>query len=142
MIVLDTTVLVYSVGADHPLRQPCRDLVRAISDRRIGATTTVEVIQELVHVRGKRRDRADAAAIGRDFADLLRPLLKVSDEDLVAGLSLYERIEGLGAFDCVLAAASARYGAAALVSADRAFSAAEDVRHVIPDAVGVAGLLG
>jgi predicted nucleic acid-binding protein len=54
MIVLDTTVLVYAVGADHSLRRPCRDLVEAIAERRIEATTTVEVIQEFVHVRGRR----------------------------------------------------------------------------------------
>lgn len=45
MIVLDTTVLVYAKGAEHPLRDPCRDLVAAIADERIAATTTAEVIQ-------------------------------------------------------------------------------------------------
>ena len=44
MIVLDTTVLVYSVGSDHPLRAPCRSLIEAIGDGEIAATTTVEVI--------------------------------------------------------------------------------------------------
>jgi uncharacterized protein len=43
VIVLDTTVLVYAVGSEHTLRQPCRDLVQAIFDRRIEATTTVGV---------------------------------------------------------------------------------------------------
>ena len=56
MIVLDTTVLVYAVGADHPLREPCQLLVRAIADGTILATTTIEVIQEFTHVRGRRRD--------------------------------------------------------------------------------------
>lgn len=47
MIVLDTTVLVYAKGAEHPLRDPCRDLVAAIADERIAATTTAEVCQML-----------------------------------------------------------------------------------------------
>lgn len=141
MIVVDTTVLVYAVGSDHALRQPCRDLVQGILDRKIEATTTVEVIQELVHVRSRRRGRADAADVGRDFADLLAPLLTVSHEDLMDGMAIYARDKHLGAFDSVLAAAAIRHGASAIVSADRGFSAGLDVRHVIPDGKGIAELL-
>jgi uncharacterized protein len=141
MIVLDTTVLVYAKGADHPLRDPCRELVQAIAERRIAATTTVEVVQEFVHVRARRRDREDAAALGRDYAELLTPLLSVTGDDLRRGLTIYERSEQLGAFDAVLAAAAAAAGARAIVSADAAFSTVGDLAHVTPDAAGVATLL-
>lgn len=141
MIVLDTTVLVYAKGADHPLREPCRELVQAIAERRIEATTTVEVIQELVHVRARRRGREDAAALGRDYAELLAPLLVPSAEDLARGLAWYERSERLGAFDAVLAAAAVGAGAHALVSADAAFADLGAIAHVAPDADGVAGML-
>jgi predicted nucleic acid-binding protein len=73
VILLDTTVLVYAKGQNHPLRDPCRELIEAVADRRIEATTSVEVIQEFVHVRARRRDRADAASLGRDYAELLSP---------------------------------------------------------------------
>jgi predicted nucleic acid-binding protein len=62
MIVLDTTVLVYAKGTDHPLRVPCRQLIQAVAERQIAATTTIEVIQEFVHMRARRRGREDAAA--------------------------------------------------------------------------------
>ena len=45
MIILDTTVLVYAVGEDHPLREPSRTIVSAIADGRLEATTTVEVVK-------------------------------------------------------------------------------------------------
>src|SRR6478672_1126812 len=106
MIVLDTTVLVYAKGADHPLRDPCRELLQAIAEREIAATTTVEVVQEFVHVRARRRGRADAAALGRDYAELLSPLLSVTSDDLAEGLAWYRRSKRLGAFDAVLAAAA------------------------------------
>lgn len=141
MIVLDTTVLVYAASDAHPLRDPCRQLVAAVAEGDLDATTTVEAIQEFVHVRARRRSRADAAALGRDYAELLSPLLTVSDQDLRAGLALFERSDALGAFDAVLAAASVRAGATALVSADRAFVEFSDVAHVFPDADGVAALL-
>jgi uncharacterized protein len=117
-------------------------VVAAIAERAVEATTTVEAIQELVHVRARRRGRADAAALGRDYAELLSPLLAVSRENLGRGLSLYERSERLGAFDAVLAAAAEAAGAEALVSADSGFAELRAVRHVVPDAPGVATLLG
>lgn len=140
MIVLDTTVLVYAVGGDHPLREPCRDLIDAIARGRLPATTTVEVLQEFTHVRARRRDREDAAHRARDYLDLLGPLLVVGEDDLAEGLRLYTRSDRLGAFDAVLAATAERANATALVSADRAFAEA-GVRHVFPDGVGVSSLL-
>ncbi|HLM85183.1 MAG TPA: type II toxin-antitoxin system VapC family toxin [Solirubrobacteraceae bacterium] len=142
MIVLDTTVLVYAKGADHPLRDPCRRLIAAIADRQIEATTTVEAIQEFVHVRARRRDRTDAAMLGSDYVELLSPLLTVTAEHLRRGLSLFEGTQRLGAFDAVLAAAAIDVNANALVSTDTAFAEAPDLPHVIPDAAGVIGLLG
>lgn len=141
MIVLDTTVLVYAKGADHALRAPCRELIAAVAAGQIEATTSVEVVQEFVHVRARRRSRMDAATLGRDYAELLAPLLTISVDDLREGLGLYESGDRLGAFDAVLAAAARTAGASALVSADAAFGAVMGLTHVVPDAAGVAGLL-
>lgn len=141
MIVLDTTVLVYAKGADHPLRDPCRRLIDAIAQGELDATTTVEVIQEFVHVRAQRRERSDAVELGCDYADLLAPLLAVEDEQLRRGLSLFEHTEPLGAFDAVLAATALDAGATALVSADGAFAHVAGLHHVVPDDAGIDDLL-
>jgi uncharacterized protein len=141
MIVLDTTVLVYAKGAAHPLRDPCRRLIDAITEGELDATSTVEVIQEFVHVRAQRRERSDAVRLGGDYADLLAPLLTVEDEHLRRGLSLFECNERLGAFDAVLAATALDVNASALVSADGAFARVAGLPHVIPDDAGVEALL-
>jgi predicted nucleic acid-binding protein len=141
VIVLDTTVLVYAKGADHPLRDPCRRLIDAIAQGKLEATSTVEVIQEFVHVRAQRRERSDAVALGGDYADLLAPLLMVDEERLRRGLALFEHNERLGAFDAVLAATAIDLDAYALVSADGAFADVPDLVHVIPDNTSVTKLL-
>ena len=82
MIILDTTVLVYAAGDEHPLKGPSRGLVGAIAEDRVEATTTVEVIQEFVHVRGRRRDRHDAADRRRELLRLLGPLISPGDAEL------------------------------------------------------------
>jgi uncharacterized protein len=141
VILLDTTVLVYAKGQNHPLRGPCRELIEAVADQRIEATTTVEVIQEFVHVRARRRDRSDAASLGRDYAQLLSPLLHPTVDDLDAGLVLFERTQALGAFDAVLAVCAARAGLRALVSADSGFAHVPEIPHVVPDRDGLSTLL-
>lgn len=141
MIVLDTTVLVYAKGADHPFRDPCRDLIAAIAAERIEATTTPGVIHEFVHIRARRRGRNDAAMLGRSYAELLAPLLTVTADHLDRGLTMFETTPSVGAFDAVLAAVAKSAGAT-LVSADRAFSDVRDITHVLPDAAGVGDLLG
>ncbi len=140
MIVLDTTVLVYATGGEHPLREPCRHLIRLLADGELRATTTVEVVQEYVHVRSRRTGRADAVLQARAYADLLGPL-QVSDEAaLRAGLDTFAAVERLGAFDAVLAAVAQSIGAYALVSADRAFTEVPGLRHVVPDEQGITQL--
>lgn len=142
MIVLDTTVLVYALGRDHALRDPCRALVEAIADGRVDATTTPEVVQEFAHVRARRTDRRDAARTAADYAELLDPLVAVQRQHLVAGLTIFERHAAVGAFDAVLCAVALEAGADALVSADRAFADVPGLNHVIPDDAGITQLLG
>jgi uncharacterized protein len=122
VIVVDTTVLVYAVGEQHPLAESSRSLVAAVGDGRIPATTTAEVIQEFVHVRSRRRSRSEAVRAGRDYAELLSPLVAVERSALERGLALFERVTELGAFDAVLAATALEAEAVGLVSADRAFA--------------------
>lgn len=138
MIVLDTTALVYAVGAEHPLRESCRALITAIGDGRVAATTTVEVLQEFAHVRARRRGRDDAADLTARFATLLSPLLTVTDADLADGLRLFRAHEQLGAFDAVLAAvAMNRDGVEGLVSADRAYARVPGLTHLDPATPGL-----
>jgi uncharacterized protein len=132
LIVLDTTVLSYAVGSDHPLREPCARLVAAIGERSVDASTTVDVVQEFAHAFARRRTRAAAAAQAQQYATLLSPLLSPGTSELLAGLRLFEQHEALDAFDGVLAATALAAGAEALVSADRAFGAIRGLRHVDP----------
>lgn len=135
MILLDTSVLVYAVGTEHPLRGACRSLIALIGEGRIAATTTVEVLQEFAQVRARRRGREDAAALTERFALLLTPLITVDQDDLLLGLREFRQHDSLGAFDAVLAAVVQRRDhVTALASADRAFSGIPGLVHLDPAA--------
>jgi uncharacterized protein len=106
--------------------------VEAVREGRLAATTTPEVIQEFAHVRARRRGRADAAHLGRQFADLLSPLLSVGRSDLHRGLRIFEEHSSLGSFDSVLAGVAQREAAEALISTDHAFGTVKGLRYVDP----------
>lgn len=131
MILLDTTVLVYAVGADHDLRLPCQRILEAHAAGTIEACTTVEVIQEFVHVRTRRRTRADAAALARHYLAALT-ILPTGSDDLERGLSLFVDFPSIGSFDAVLAAVALNRAVQALVSADHAFGTVTDLRWIDP----------
>lgn len=130
-LAIDTTVLVYAVGVEHPAREPCRWLIEAIGSGELEATTTVEVIQEFAHVRARRMGRDDAVRHARDFAELLAPLLTATELTLQAGLGLYASNEALGAFDAVFAAAAIQSNKT-VVSADAAFATLPELEHLNP----------
>lgn len=139
--MLDTTVLVYATGTHHRFRIPCRRLVDAVADGALTATTTVEVIQEFAHVRSRRRDRTEAAALAAALIDLMAPLLVVAESALRDGLATFAAGTRIGAFDAVLAAAALAAGAEAIVSADTAFAEVPGLNLVIPTDDAVTALL-
>lgn len=122
MIVLDTNVLIYAVGSDHPLRKPSQRVFDEVAAGSLPATTTADVIQEFAHIYARRRPRQDAVRQARKFAAVLSPLLEVTDAAVGPALRLFESHSGLNAFDALLAAAAIQADARALVSADRAFA--------------------
>nr|WP_234825575.1 PIN domain-containing protein [Mycolicibacter senuensis] len=67
--------------------------------------------------------------------------MSVTVDHLERGLTMFETIPSVGAFDAVLAAVAKSTGAT-LVSADGGFSDIPGITHGVPDAAGVAGLLG
>jgi predicted nucleic acid-binding protein len=140
MIVLDTTVLLYAVGAEHPLREPCRRVVTACGAGRIAGATTIMVLQEFTHFRARRRPRTDATALARAYAGLLE-MVETRPDDLNLALDLFCQHPALGAFDAVLAATALNHAAEALISADRAFGTVPGLPWVDPAGPGLNRLL-
>lgn len=141
VIVLDTNILAYAIGRDHPLREPCRRLVEEIGSRGVSASTTPDVIQEFVYLRSHRFSRRDAASFGRWYADLLTPLLVVDEQALAAGLALYGKSKRIGPIEAILAAPTLAAEAEAIVSADVGFDEIRGLKRWDPSGREVERLL-
>jgi hypothetical protein len=120
LILLDTTVLMYAVGGEHRLREPCQRVIAAQASGSIRAATTVEAVQEFAHIYSRRRGRQAAAEYSQRYVDLLE-IVEATAKDLELGLWIFGRTPELGAFDALLAAVALNHGADGLVSADGGF---------------------
>lgn len=141
MLTIDTNVLIYKSGGDHPLKAPCTRIMALIAGGQFEAMTTPEAIQEFAHIYARRRGRRTAMQLATEYADLLAPLRVSEVEHLEAGLQLWADNENLGAFDAVLAAVALDTKYATIVSADRAFASVPGLTHVFPDEAGIASLI-
>jgi predicted nucleic acid-binding protein len=124
-VILDTNVLVYAVGAEHPLRGPARRLITALRDGELQATTSVLVLQEFTYVYARRRGPEAAAGLARSYIDLLEPLIPVEQPHLMTALRLLERYD-VRPSDALLAAA-ALHTSQTIVTADKALGGVPDV---------------
>lgn len=141
MILLDTNVLIYAAGTEHPLKTPCREILRAVADERVDARVTEPCLLELLQVWARRRTRADAATLAGVYVEILGAPIGGGDEVVAEALDLFERHAGLGSVDAHLAAAARLTRARMVVTADRAFGGIGGVTARPPDHADVRAVL-
>jgi len=132
-VFVDTSVIMYAAGSDHPLREPCAAVMRAVEARRIEAVTSVEVIQEIVHwfLAIRRPDIADALA--RSTLDTFAPVLPITHALMRRVPDLARRYPGLAARDVIHVATCIHEGIPEIISTDRGFDAVTEVRRITPE---------
>jgi predicted nucleic acid-binding protein len=124
-------VFLYAVGADHPLREPCRAVLSAMDRGELAGATSAAVVQEVAHVIGRRGDRARACQVAADVGRSC-PVLDLSAEDIPLALELFERHDRLDGQDAFHAALAINRGLAAIVTPDRAFDVLDRLQRLDP----------
>ncbi len=125
---VDSSVLLYAVGNEHPMRSPCRRFLDDSANYPLHAS--VEAMQEFVFHRLRRSDRAAAVTVTQrmrstlvlhDFtADVLDQALR-----LIADTALRGR-------DAVMAASALSAGFDHIVSVDEDFDDVAVLRRIQP----------
>lgn len=128
-IWVDTSVLVFAAGGEHPMREPCRRLIAAAAAGTAELHASVEMVQEFVFHRLRRVSRADAVSQARQ-AGALCALHPFDMDVLQRALELVSA--GLGGRDAVHAATALAHGFEEIVSADRDFDAVPGLRRIDP----------
>lgn len=131
-VFIDTAVLMYSTGAAHPLRDPSRRLLARVARGDVDATTSTEVIQEILHRYSRIGRPGDGAALARASMDLLAPVLPITHALMRRLPDLIERYPRLAARDLVHVATCQHEGITEIVSPDRGFDEVPDLRRIDP----------
>jgi len=124
VIFVDTNVLMYAVGKEHPLREEAREFfINAVESREV-LVSSAETIQELLHAflpvgREATLDAALNLARGR-----LAQVWPVEVEDVFLARTLVDRHPGLGARDLLHLASCQRRQVKRIKTFDRALAAA------------------
>jgi predicted nucleic acid-binding protein len=132
-VFLDTAVLVYAIGGEHPLRDPCRSLLRAVGAGEVDAVTSALAVQELLHQRARRLgDRGVAVDQVRPLLDALT-IVPIDPAAARLALDLYAGSDLLDAADALHAATALTHGVTQLVSPDAAFDGVEGLSRLTPE---------
>lgn len=131
------------MGSDHPLREPCRAIVRLARAGKLDGVASPDLIQEFVHLRARRTgDRVGACEMARDVALLCR-FDDLTERDAIAALDLFVRHDRLTARDASFAAFALNRGVDAILSVDRDLDGIDGLTRVDPaDVASVAALAG
>jgi hypothetical protein len=129
---IDSNVVMYAVGVDHPLKTPCVDLLRAIARGELQAVTSVEVLQEVLHRYTAQGQREHAVEVVRSFMEVVPDVLPVTREDIAAALALHLAHPTLQTRDVMHLATMSQHGLHIIITADRHFDALPGYRRVDP----------
>lgn len=124
MIFVDTNVLMYAVGREHPLRDEARAFFEDTLQDGEPLVTSTEVLQELLHayLPLNRIGTLDAGLVLAEAR--IATIWPVEPEDVRLARSLVERHPGLGARDLLHLASCVRRSVDRIRTFDRGLAAA------------------
>jgi predicted nucleic acid-binding protein len=129
-VFLDSAVFMYAAGADHPLKQPCRVILERAASRELDATTSAEVVQEILNRFMAIRRVSWGAAIAREVLQAFEPVLPISHRVVARMPGLIERYPALSARDLIHIATCLEEGIATIVTPDRGFDGVAEIRRL------------
>jgi len=131
-VFVDTAVIMYAGGADHAMRAPSRQLLKAAVAGRIDAVTSAEVIQEIHHRFSAIGARDRGVAMAEAALDMFTPVLPITDGIMRRMTDLVLTHTTLSARDLVHVATCAETHIEIIVSPDRAFDRLEGLARIDP----------
>lgn len=131
-VFVDSAVLMYAAGRDHPLRAPSLRFLDRVADGSIQAVTSVEVVQEILHRYLSLRRPDLAKIVAKDAQDMFAPVVPITHAMMRRIPELADRYPGLQARDLVHVATCIHEGVTEIVSPDKGFDQVSELRRIDP----------
>lgn len=135
MILIDTNILMYAAGADHPHRQVCAAFMRSVAERTIDASVNAETLQEILHRFRSIRRWDDGRRIYDATRAMVPTVLPVTESITDAARMLLDADADLIARDAIHAAFVVTGMAEAICSFDSDFDRIDGLRRLAPSAL-------
>ena len=129
---LDAAIFMYAGGRDHPLQAPCRVILKRVADRQLDATTSAEVVQEVLHRFVALRRQVEGVRIAREALELFKPVLPLTDPIVRRVPDLVRQYPALSARDLVHVATCLEEGIDTIISPDRGFDEVAEIKRLDP----------
>jgi uncharacterized protein len=129
---IDANIVVYAVGQPHILKTPCIEVLASLARRTVLSATSVEVLQEILHIYSRRGRRTFAIEMARNLASLVTTLYSVTPNDFTRALTLHSQHPLLTARDSIHLASMYNNDLTHILSADHHFDGIPGITRIDP----------
>lgn len=131
-VFINSEVFIFSTVKNHPLRGPCRDVLRAALEMKISAVFNTDVISEVIRFHSDNNSREMALHAGRLMLALAGLVLPIAPDDIALALDLMAEHPGLILRDSLHAATMIRSGIDTIISTETGFDCLPDLSRKDP----------
>jgi len=129
---IDANVLMYSMGGPHPLRSPCKEILRKIKEGRVKAVTNTEALQEILYRFFSIKKYSLAEVVYTSMVEFCEKVLPVTLKDTDLALELLKKSPGITSRDAIHAATMINNGIKDIYSTDSHFDLIAGIRRLQP----------
>jgi predicted nucleic acid-binding protein len=129
---VDASVVMYAAGAEHPYKEPCSQIITAISTGKVVAATSTEVCQEILHRFSLIKRREEGIRVVKDTLLIIPQILAFTREDVEQAVQLLQKYHGVSSRDAVHAAVMQNNDLDTIISSDKHFDMVSKIRRIDP----------
>lgn len=131
-VFIDANIIMYTVGAEHPLKKPSQTIVQKIIHEEIQAVTDAEVFQEILYRYWSQGKRKEAISTYQDFKVLLSVIYPITLDEMDLAKDLLLKYPHLTPRDAIHVAVMWNQGIHDIYSADRHFDGISKIKRLGP----------
>lgn len=132
LIFLDANIIMYALGKEHPLRNPCRKYLKKIKKGEITVVTNTEVLQEILHRYFSIRMSTMAEEAYIAMKTFCREIYPVTLNEVEKALALLKESPSINPRDAIHAATMFNNGIEKILSTDPHFDVVQGIERIAP----------
>lgn len=132
MNFIDSNIIMYAAGRDHPLKKPSLNILTRIQSGRLDAVSSVEVLQEILYRYWSIGELTKGCQVFADFESLIPNFLDIKRADLILAKDLLRKRSEIKPRDALHVAVMKNNKIAVIISADRDFDSIPGIKRRDP----------